>query len=271
MASKNEKEAAAKGMTLKEYKNSDEYKKKKKNKDKDKDSNSYKDIVDNILNATPAQQEILPSFEDIYSGNVLDDAGIERIKSLRPDVVAAFGDDKAKIQEWWKNYGMKEMPDEVARLEKEDYAQSEALYKPYFEQEISNELEDLNAWNESENISYDRSLRRARISLASQGGAIGEGETGERQTEERDMNADREAQRQGVLTGVERRIGTDRLTGAGFTSTGQNQEGSIVGTMKEAIQEGQLWYKNQRANRYYGNSNTYYQQPSAYSLAGNKL
>jgi hypothetical protein len=152
-------------------------------------------------------------------------------------------------------------------LEAEDYAQSEALYKPYFEQQIANELEDLNAWSEAESISYDRSLRRARFSLAAQGGAIGS----ERMTEEGEISSDHETNVQNTVRGVERSVGTDKIKNAGYQSAGQTQEGSIVGKMKTAIQEGQLWYKNQRAQRYYGNANNYYSQPSAYSLDGSKL
>ncbi len=156
-------------------------------------------------------------------------------------------------------------------LEAEDYTQSEALYKPYFEQQIVNELEDLNAWSEAESISYERSLRRARFSLAAQGGAQGEGATGERTVLEGEMQKDEDMKVANTVRGYEKTVGTQKLTGAGYQSAGQTQEGSIVGKMKTAIQEGQLWYKNQRAQRYYGNANTYYSQPSAYSLEGSKL
>jgi len=149
----------------------------------------------------------------------------------------------------------------------EDYAQSEALYKPYFEQQISNELEDLNAWSESENTNYDRNLRRARFSLATQGGAIGS----ERDSVEGEITTDHNKNVQDTVRGTERKVGTDAITAGGYQSAGQNQEGEIVGSMKAAIQEGQLWYKQQRANRYYGNVNNYYQQPSPYSLAGTKM
>jgi len=152
-------------------------------------------------------------------------------------------------------------------MEAEDYTQSEALYKPYFEQEIANQLEDLNAWSEAESVSYDRSLRRARFSLAAGGGAIGS----ERTQQEGEITSDHETNVNNQVRGVERSVGTERIKGAGYQSAGQTQEGSIVGQMKSAIQEGQLWYKNQRAQRYYGNANTYYSQPSAYSLAGNKM
>lgn len=149
----------------------------------------------------------------------------------------------------------------------EDYTQAEALYKPYFEQQIANELEDLNAWSEAENVNYDRNLRRARFSLAVQGGAIGS----ERTDVEGEITTDHNTSVKNTTRGVERRIGTQRLTGAGFQGTGQQQEGSLVGEMKAAIQEGQLWYKNQRAQRYYGNANNYYQQPSTKSLYGTNL
>ena len=149
-----------------------------------------------------------------------------------------------------------------ADLQAEDMAQSEALYKPYFEKEIANELEDLNAWSESENISYDRSLRRARFSLAASGAAIGS----ERTTQEGDITTDHETNVQNTVRGVERQIGTDAIKNGGFQSAGANQEGALVGKMKTAVQEGQLWYKNQRAQRYYGNQQTYYSQPSAYEI-----
>jgi len=152
-------------------------------------------------------------------------------------------------------------------LMKEDYAQSEALFKPYFEQQISNQLEDLNSWAESENINYNRSLRRARFSLASQGGAIGS----ERTTQEGEITSDHNRSTQNAVRNAERIVGTDNITKAGYQSAGQKQEGSIVGNMNAAIQEGQLWYKQQRSNRYYGNATNYYNQPSTLSLYGTKL
>lgn len=190
-------------------------------KKKKSESSNYKDIIKEIMKATPAQQKVLPDFETTYSD----------------------------------------------KLEAEDYAQSEALYKPYFEQQIANELEDLNAWNEAESISYERSLRRARVSLAATGGAIGS----EREQQEGEISQDHESNVENTVRGIERKVGTERIKNAGYQSAGQTQEGSIVGKLKTAIQEGQLWYKNQRAQRYYGNANTYYSQPSAYSLEGSEL
>jgi len=229
MASWREKLAAKKGMTLKQYIKTSDYKKKKKERDKKEDrekenkrsNNDYQDLIKSILKSTPAQNKVLPDFETTYSPN----------------------------------------------LEAEDYKQSEELYTPYFEKQIANDLEDLNAWSETENVSYNRSLRRARFSLASQGGAIGS----ERTKQEGDITQNHEQRTQNTIRGTERAVGTTNIQNAGYQSAGQNQEGSLVGKMKESIQSGQLWYKNQRAQRYYGNAKTYYSQPSAYSLSGDKL
>lgn len=221
--SDNEKRAAKLGISLKEYKNSDEYKKKKKkDKKKDKDKKSdYSNLVKTVLENTPAQQPVLEEFEKTYT----------------------------------------------PELQAEDYAQSEALYTPYFEQQIANELEDLNAFTQTESVNYDRNLRSARASLAATGGAIGS----ERENKEGEITQDHETNVKNVVRGVERNIGTNKLTGAGYQSAGQTQEGSIIGKLKTAVQEGQLWYKNQRAQRYMGNSNVYYQQPSAYNMLGGEL
>ena len=154
-----------------------------------------------------------------------------------------------------------------SELQAEDMTQSEALYKPYFEKQIADELEDLNAWSEAENVSYDRSLRRARFSLAAGGGAIGS----ERTTQEGDITTDHERNVENTVRGVERNVGSAAIKNGGYQSAGTEQEGALVGKMKEAIQGGQLWYKNQRAQRYYGNANNYYSQPSAYSLDGGNL
>lgn len=151
-------------------------------------------------------------------------------------------------------------------LQAEDMAQSTALYTPFFQNQIATELEDLNSWSQSENTDYNRNLRRARISFSNAGAAIGT----ERTTGEGEIATDHTKKVNDTLTGVERAIGTEALTGAGYASQGQ-EEGSIVGKMKESIQGGQLWYKNQRAQRYYGDSKTYYSQPTGTSLAGTEM
>jgi len=152
------------------------------------------------------------------------------------------------------------------KQEAQDTADATALYTPWFQLKIKNELEDLNSWSQSENTDYNRNLRRARISLASTGGAIGS----ERTTVEGEISTDHTAKVNDTLRGYERMIGTEALTGAGYQSQGQ-QEGSAVQQMKEAIQSGQLDYKNQRANRYFGDTNRYYSQPTNVSLAGTTM
>lgn len=197
----------------------------KKTSNSDNSSNNYnksnKDLIDSILNSTPAQKKTLQEFEKTYTPT----------------------------------------------MEANDYATSEKLYKPYFQKQIANQLEDLNAWSEAENVSYDRSLRRARFSLAASGGAIGT----ERQKEESDMTKNHQRNVDNAVRGTERAVGTQNITNAGYQSAGQNQQGSITEKMKEAIQAGQLEFKNQQAANYIGNAKTYYSQPSAYALSGNKL
>lgn len=215
--SKNEIKAAKAGKSVKEY---NAAKKKSFSSSSKSSDSSYKKVIESILKATPAQQEVLPDFETTYT----------------------------------------------PELQAEDYTQSEALYKPFFEKQIADELEDLNAWSQAENTNYDRNLRRARISIAQGGGAIG----GERQRVEGEITTDHAQTVSNTLRATERSIGTEKLTAGGYQSQGQ-QEGAKVAAMKEAIQGGQLWYKNQRAQRYYGDANTYYTQPTGVSLYGTNL
>ena len=153
-------------------------------------------------------------------------------------------------------------------LQAEDEAQSRALFEPYYNDQVSALLEDLSSTEAMESVSYDRTLRRARASLAQGGGAIGtEREEADKEITDRQTN-----QRNTRLKTAERSIGTDRLTGAGFQSvTGSPKEGSLIGEMKGNIAEQSLWYKNQRAQRYYGDAKTYYGNGTGRSLTGNKL
>ena len=122
----------------------------------------------------------------------------------------------------------------TGKLKKEDYAQSKALYTPWFMKQIGNELEDLNAWAEGENINYERSLRRARFSMAVGGGAIGT----ERKNVEGEYKKDHEARLSESVRGTERKIGTKRIKQAGYQSASVDKEkGSIVDNMAAAIQE----------------------------------
>lgn len=153
-------------------------------------------------------------------------------------------------------------------LQAEDEAQSRALFEPYYNDQVSALLEDLSSTEAMESVSYDRTLRRARASLAQGGGAIGT----EREGADKEITDRQGNERTGRLKSAERTIGTERLTGAGFQSvTGSPQEGSLIGEMKGNIAEQSLWYKNQRAQRYYGDAKTYYGNGTGRSLTGSKL
>lgn len=153
-------------------------------------------------------------------------------------------------------------------LQAEDEAQSRALFEPYYNEEISNLLEDLNTTEQMESVSYERTLRRARASLAAQGGAIGT----EREGVDKEIGDGYEYGKKKRITEAERAVGTERLQGAGFQPvTGSPQEGSIIREMKANIADQTLWYKNQRANRYYGDVANYYGQSPATSITGKNL
>ncbi len=140
------------------------------------------------------------------------------------------------------------------KLTKEDLDQAKALFEPYYNNKISTILEDLNTTLESDSISYDRTLRRARASMALSGGAIGT----ERTSAEGEMQTDYNTNRTGKIKQAERVVGTDKLTSAGIASAGTTQEGSLISEMKNNIADQQLWYKNQRAERYYADAGVYY-------------
>lgn len=153
-------------------------------------------------------------------------------------------------------------------LQAEDEAQSRALFEPYYNDKINSLLEDLSSTEQLESVSYDRTLRRARASLARAGGAIGT----EREEADKEITDRQTSERNTRLKTAERTIGTDRLTGAGFQGvTGTPQEGSLLSEMKGNIEDQKLWYKNQRANRYYGDAKKYYETSPGVSLTGAKL
>lgn len=153
-------------------------------------------------------------------------------------------------------------------LQAEDEAQSRALFEPYYNDQVSALLEDLSSTEAMESVSYDRTLRRARASLAQQGGAIGS----EREMADKEITDRQTNERNTRLKTAERTIGTERLTGAGFQGvTGSPQEGSLIREMKGNIADQSLWYKNQRAQRYYGDAKTYYGTGTGRSLTGSKI
>lgn len=141
-----------------------------------------------------------------------------------------------------------------SKLQEEDLNQSKALFEPFYNDKISTVLEDLNTTLQMDSVSYERTLRRARSSMALSGGAIGS----ERTSAEGEMAADNTAGRTAKVKTAERAVGTERLTAAGYASAGTTREGEIVGEMKKNIADQQLWHKNQRAQRYYADAGVYY-------------
>ena len=177
--SKNEKEAAKLGMTLKDYKAS-------KGK-----SNDYGSFIDEIF-----QEKVTADFEEDYEKSGAKDLHMENAKSLMA---------------------------------------------PYYEKQVGQYMEDLNAWSQMESVSYERSLRRARASMAVRGGAIGS----ERDTAEGEMAYDREAERRSKISTAERTVGTERIKQAGYNPVaGTPEEGSIYAEMTGAIEDTALTYKN---------------------------
>lgn len=153
-------------------------------------------------------------------------------------------------------------------LQAEDEAQAKALFEPYYTEQVSNLLEDLTTTEAMESVSYERTLRRARASMAAAGGAIGS----EREQNDQEITQGYQYGRKNRLRTAERAVGTEKLTGAGFESvTGSPQEGSIIRDMKANIADQVLWNKNQRAQRYYGDVANYYQQSPGTSITGKAL
>ena len=152
-------------------------------------------------------------------------------------------------------------------LAQEDQKQSEAMMVPYYENLISNSLEDLNNYVANANVSYQRTLRRARNTLAKGGGAIGT----EREGVEKDITQDKDQQVGEVVKETERKIGTEKTKQAGYNPVGIFQEGSLVADMKSSIAEQNLWYRNQRAETYNANVARYYDSDSKKSYNNKKL
>jgi hypothetical protein len=150
----------------------------------------------------------------------------------------------------------------------EDEVQAKALFEPYFNEQINTLLEDLNVVEQMESVSYDRSLRRARSSMAQAGGAIGT----QREENDKMITDDYQYNRNNRLRTSERTIGTERMQGAGYQPVaGTPQEGSLIREMKGTIADQILWNKNQRAQRYYGDVGNYYSQSPGVSLTGKTL
>lgn len=181
----------------------------------EKRTESYQEIVDSILQSTPAFRDPREEFDKYYTDE----------------------------------------------LRAEDRTQAEELMRPYFEKRISDEMEDLNLWADQDEANYKRSLRRARNQAASSGGAIGS----EREEQEGQITSDHQREKTGRVRETERTVGSKKLQKGGFESTGK-YEGSLVGNMKQAIEDQSLWNREQRLNRYISDSKKYYGQPSSKSI-----
>lgn len=152
-------------------------------------------------------------------------------------------------------------------LGQEDQAQAKALFEPYYQLQISDIMEDLNAWVTNEKTDYDRTLRRGRASLAAQGGAIG----GERQTFEKETTNDYQSNMQNKVRETERQVGSEAIGKAGINPIYSDREGDIVGNMKSSIEEQALWYKDQRQQRYNMDTSNYYKQQGTTNWYGKQL
>jgi hypothetical protein len=216
MASKNERRAAELGMTLKEYKKSDEYKSRKSGS-----SGGYSDVVNSILSATPGFQDPVASFEEIYTDE----------------------------------------------LQAEDRAQAEALFKPYFAQQIADQMEDLRIGIENDSVDYNRTMRQGRVKMARGGGAVGS----EREMWEEEVGRSRDTAKQSRIRSAERAVGSENIRTAGYNPLYNGRVGTLTDDMNAAIEEQSVWYRTQRANRYYGDASRTYQQSTGRNILGQKL
>lgn len=147
-------------------------------------------------------------------------------------------------------------------LAQEDLAQAQNQVNPSIAKDVANELEDLTLYTQSSTADYNRSLRRARATMAVQGGAIGS----ERTTVEGEMAADKQAADKTAQKGTALKVGTGAMNAAGFNDYTTPQEGSLPASQKAQVADWQQWYKTNRANTYWSGANTYYKQPSGNML-----
>lgn len=141
-------------------------------------------------------------------------------------------------------------------LQAEDLAQSKALFEPYFQQQISDVMEDLNAWSTNENIDYRRTLRRARATYASRGTGIGT----KREGAEKEMTGDYERRKQQMTKQTERNVGSEAIQGAGMTPFYNGRQGEIMSKMTDAIEEDRQKNEATRRARYEDMTTKYYKQ-----------
>lgn len=182
------------------------------------------------------------------------------VSKVSKQILGATPSFQAPVQDFEQAY--------TPELQAEDTAQSKALFEPQFNERVGNLLEDLKTTESIESVSYERTLRRARFSMAAQGGAIGT----ERAMNDQDILDRQKSEQDARLKASERTIGTQRMQESGYRSvTNSPQEGSLVRELKANTAEQELWYKDQRAKRYYNDASKYYQTPTGTSLTGSKM
>ena len=153
------------------------------------------------------------------------------------------------------------------KQQKEDAKLSEEMFNPYYEQQISDTMEDLTYYMETDSVDYKRTLRQGRAKMAQAGGAIGSERTGW----EGEVTDSYESNRENKLRGIERRVGSDALKEAGYTPVYGDRKGSLIDERNAAIEEQKLWYRNNAYNQYSSGANASYKQPSPFNVLGGKL
>jgi len=152
-------------------------------------------------------------------------------------------------------------------LQQEDLTQSKALFEPYFQQQISDVMEDLNAWAANEHVDYTRTLRRARASYASRNAGIGS----QRQRAEEETTSDYQRRGKEMTKQTERNVGTEAIKEGGFTPFYEGREGEIAGNMKTAIKDQQQKFKNEAIGKYEDATSKYYKQEGTSNWLGQPI
>lgn len=153
------------------------------------------------------------------------------------------------------------------QLAEEDRTQAAALFEPYYQQQISDIMEDLNAYAVSEKTDYERTLRRGRASLAASGGAVG----GERKQFENETTQDYQQNMGNKVRETERQVGSQAISQGGFAPFYSGREGEIIGKMQSSIEDQILWNKSQRQTRYNTDLANYYKQEGSNNWYGQSL
>lgn len=216
MASSNEKRAKELGMTVSQYKKTDEYKNKKKKEEADE--------------KRAKGENVGASGSDLRGG-------------------LSKGEYEDKYGKEYDRTDLSENFDEFydEDMENEDIDTAKKLWEGHFEQQITMQLEDLNDFAANSNVNYNRSLRTARSSLAKMGGAIGS----ERTTEEGEIKQDKDRVMASKINQVKGQVGTEEIQKAGYKTTGVFQEGALNEELEYAIENEKLDLQDERSTRFY--------------------